>query len=902
MPAKRVKPIWIAALLSFVLILHGGPKRSFYTLENGRVIFKVTIKDGSLSKEALQIKVFPRYETNTNPVEIKTSGDFALDIMWTGWRAPEKYNNSENPIVLTKEDFIFEKAKKESSEDRVQKLSLYFKHRYSSLRLKIVYRLAPDDFFIKRKLVVQDKRNLHFLRRFSTYSAQILDRASAYKTGGYGQPAAVVTDKGGAFWGIEYPTSVNILKKNPEGELLVQCSQWMGEKISAKGVESEWTVWGITPDRRVKYWFFKYLDGIRVAPLRPYLLYNSWYDLRAPEMVKAPENVMNEENVRRIIKLFEDKLVRKHGIKLDAFVLDDGWDVYRSDWKLSEEQFPNGLQPIASLLKKMGTDLGIWFGPIGGYSHRDWRVGWMKAHGYEVVGDQLCLAGKKYKELFKRRVVEFVEKYRVGYYKWDGIQFSCSEPDHGHPTGIYSRRAVMEAVIEMCRAVREKNPGIFLNITSGTWLSPWWLKYANQIWMQGYDYGYASVPSISRRDRAITYRDYVLYDDFKRKQFWFPISNLMTHGIIKGHLQKLGGEKEPIDKFTDNAVLYFARGITMYELYISPDLLTDAEWNAIAGAIKWAKDRFSILSSYTEMIGGDPGKGEAYGYTHFKGHRGILTLRNPSMEAQIVTIKLTPEFGLEKDAANLVLERIYPNRWISPVLYRAGDEIRIKLSGFETAIYELYPLKEASVPLIAGAPFHIEKISGKDVFIRLYPGEQAAKLLNPGSVKWIEIDGKKVSDLSSLKKEIHPARRISFKKIYPDQVEFHFKLPSATREATFALLVRSENKEASLPEVKIFVEGKASQAHMEKQKGLWAWYTVSIGPEVKHVKLQFEKPLRKKWKGTVAAWLIYREKMEPVTLHIRTRKKAKDRPLLPLPYPCNLLQKVVKLAQTQLEL
>ncbi|MDQ7053134.1 MAG: alpha-galactosidase [candidate division KSB1 bacterium] len=285
--------------------------------------------------------------------------------------------------------------------------------------------------------------------------------------------------------------------------------------------------------------------------------------------------------------------------------------MYKSNWRLRPAEFPNGLRPIREALNEMGTQLGIWLGPIGGYSYRRWRVDWIREHGCETVRDQLCLAGKNYHALFKKRVVDFVARDSVGYFKWDGIQFSCSEPDHGHPVGLYSRRAVMEAVIDLCRAVREKDPDIFLNITSGTWLSPWWLKYANQIWMQGRDYGYANVPSISRRDAAITYRDVVLYENFGKNDFWFPIANLMTHGIIKGHLQKLGGEREPIDKFTDNAILYFARGVSMWELYISPNLLTDAEWDAIAGAIRWARDRFEVLM-HTAMIGGNPGRRIAF--------------------------------------------------------------------------------------------------------------------------------------------------------------------------------------------------------------------------------------------------------------------------------------------------
>lgn len=59
--------------------------------------------------------------------------------------------------------------------------------------------------------------------------------------------------------------------------------------------------------------------------------------------------------------------------------------------------------------------------------------------------------------------------------------------------------------------------------------------------MPGDDWGYAAVPSLTLKDREITYRDISLYRDFRKNDFWFPISNLMTVGIIKGHLANLGG-------------------------------------------------------------------------------------------------------------------------------------------------------------------------------------------------------------------------------------------------------------------------------------------------------------------------------------------------------------------------
>ncbi len=860
-------------LVLFSLGLWAGT-RSF-SLENSRVKLELVFENGQLLRETLWDKA--------SGFSMSTRGGFAIDVMWTGWRAPGKANNSENLVLFTDRDFVL-KGSERQNEGNAEKLILRFRarERRNPIKLVLEYSLGKGEFFVRRRLGVYDpKFGLHFLRRILVYRAELNSQFSPVKNGGYGQPVAVRSARAGAFWGLEYPAGENHLN----GKSLI-LYHFVGEKITGNTIWSEPAVFGITPDQRVKYWFFRYLDRIRVAPLRPYLLYNTWYDLRAPVMVKSPLNVLNEKNLRRIIGLFEKNMTRPYGITLDAFVIDDGWDDYRSDWRLSRERFPHGLKPIADLLARTGTKLGIWFGPIGGYSHREWRVSWMKAHGYEVVGDELCLGGKHYGELFKKRVLEFVEKYGVGYYKWDGFQFSCSEPDHGHPVGIYSRQAILGRLIEIARAVSAKNPEIFLNITSGTWLSPWWLLYANTIWMQGYDYGYSGVPSISRRDRAMTYRDYVLYDDLRRQDFWFPVANLMTHGIIKGHLQRLGGESEPIDKFAHNAVLYFARGISMYELYISPDLLTGQEWRAIADSVKWAKDRFKVLTNYTVMVGGDPGKGQAYGYVHFKGRRGIIALRNPVMEPQRLRVKLSPALGLAKGAKELVLERVYPHRWVSPVLYSAGDEVEFSLSGYETAVYEIYPLRDAGIPLVAGAEFSLKKLGKSKVEVEIYGGKARPVILNPWVVSSVKYRGKKIK-ISEIPAPEGKSAEVSYRLRKGENYRIELLLGDRTSGGTLAILVKGNG--ASLPSLSFLQNGKEVKPEVELQKNSWAWYKLPLK------KARHEIVVKKEGEGEMIPWLIYRERLAPVRLIIKTRHPVNLRPMPPSPYPPGIFVRKVRL-------
>ena len=880
-----------------------------FWLANDQVKYSLIIEQGKIVSDRLEGQSDWLSTYGKESLAVETDADFALDVMWTGWRAPGKVNNADNPVIFSKKDFLLEKQEIRELGGGGRELDIFFKGINNPFLLRMTFELEPGTFYLRRKISICDSQSgSHFLRSLWPRSSLVYGDLQVVKEGGFGQPIAFSQGEVQAFFGLEYPASENSLHAEGEGKVKILCGQEIGQKTGQDWIESESVVEALVPEKNIKRWFFGYLDKIRVAPLRPYALYNSWYDLRAAEMVKDPAQIMNEENVMRIIHLFQKNMVEKYGINLDAFILDDGWDTYKSDWVLREKEFPRGLRPIADELRKMGTNLGLWLGPIGGYSNRSWRVEWMKANGYEVVGDQMCVAGENYRKLLKKRVTDFVVNDGVGYYKWDGVQYSCSEPDHGHPVDIYSRRAVLESVLDLCRQARQKNPDIFLNITSGTWLSPWWLKYTNQIWMGGEDYGYSSVPSITRRDAAITYRDSVLYEDFREKDFWFPIANLMTHGIIKGNLQKLGGEIDPLDKFTDDVLLYFARGISMWELYISPDLLTAGEWKAIADAMSWAKDRFPILSA-TEMIGGDPKDGSTYGYVHFKGKKGIIVARNPVMEPGRLRVELAPSQGLDSQAASLVVEKIYPLRWVFPYLYAAGANLEIPLQGYETAIFEVYPLEEARVPLLAGVTFEVMKSKESSYSLKFYEAAENARLLNLEKIKAIEYEGKEFSpsDLSiSGKTQTEPVtdHSLLFRKgKKKSEIDLKFRLEKSSRESSLALLLQancdSEGKDE--PVINFFLDGKEVKANVESQKGLWAWYTIQVPPGGHLSKIQFIPSKEKEnWQGKASLWLIFEQEQEGKEIVFEMKDEAWERPMPPRPLPPGIVSKSIKLGDIKI--
>ncbi len=861
-------------------------KDKIINIDSGYYSLRIVIKKGKLVKEIISA------QTGNN--SLITNGNFKINIMWTGWHAPRVLNNSENPVDYDSSDFRFIGYSIDNNNIKTMRLDFKGKGRLN-LTISLIYQFPEGKYYFRRKIEVSrlNKGN-HFLRKIYpvNYSLKGDDDIRIVKKGGYGQPVGFLYKEKGYFFGLEYPTSFNSVKNN-----VLRCWQYIGEKIGDKPVSSDWVIVGITPDKDLKRWFFKYLDDIRVSKLKPFVLYNSWYDLEAPEMVENEKNIMNEKNTLRIYNLFKKIMMNKYKVKLDSFVLDDGWDVYRSDWRLSKKQFPNGLKPISDRLKKDGVTLGIWFGPTGGYSHRGWRLEWMKKHGYETIGTQLCFGGKKYNTLFKKRVEDFVKNDGVGYYKWDGFQFSCSENDHGHPIGIYSRRYILNKLIEVSNSVRKLNPDIFLNITSGTWLSPWWLKIADQIWMQGYDYGYAGVPSISKRDMAMTYRDYVLYDDFKKNDMWFPIANLMTHGIIKGDLQKLGGEKEPLDKFTNNAVLYFARGVSMYELYITPDLLSENEWRAITDSIKWAKENFKILSANTNMIGGNPGEKKIYGYIHFKNTKGIVAVRNPYVNSGEIEFELKTGYGVDKQAKDLVLEKIYPKRWISPVLYKTGDKIKLKLSSYETAVYKIYPISETNRVLLANIIYNRKRLNNKQETLFLYKSTGKPKILNINRLKYIKENGKKRARFTlniANEKEQDISKNINIKR-NNDKIVLSINMNKNLIAPELAILLTSSMKKQKkkFPANLIFnINDKTINPSVIKNRG-WGWFKTLLGNGKNNIVLTIKKP--EGWRGEMKIYLRYYNRIKPRMITIKSIEKTKDEKALSLPYTGSLFPVIKKI-------
>jgi hypothetical protein len=243
------------------------------------------------------------------------------------------------------------------------------------------------------------------------------------------------------------------------------------------------------------------------------------------------------------------------------------------------------------------------------------------------------------------------------------------------------------------QALRAEDPEIFLDVTTSTWLSPWWLRWADTIWEGGQDYGYLeTVPTLTERQSTMNYRDLVLYNDFVRHQVQFPMSSLWTQSVIKGTYLELGGKNESPEDWADHLVNFLGVGSQLNELYITPSLLKPAEWDALGHSLQWAAANAHPLLDNGTWVLGDPAKREPYGYLHYSPEKTILMLRNPFVRPVVAKVKLDQAAGFGAGGQPYQAEVEYPYRQALPGVFHYGDTLPVGLDGYEHRIIELRPL------------------------------------------------------------------------------------------------------------------------------------------------------------------------------------------------------------------
>lgn len=443
------------------------------------------------------------------------------------------------------------------------------------------------------------------------------------------------------FAGLETPMGLNSCKD--EGNATHIEGLWRRNTTLKAG--KTWnisSVVGLVAPKQLRRSFLAYSERERAVAWRPYPVYISWYELNIDRNnAQAPsyKGNMTVEQCADVVSHWKTHFYDKYQMAPKAFVWDDGWDQYGT-WAFNPN-FPNGFDEPANEAKKMGTGIGAWLGPVGGYGQSgEYRRAYWRSKG------GMQLSNEDYYNFFIRCCTNMIDRYDFRFFKFDGIsaQASAIGPDEGT-----RGEENAEAIISIERAVRQKRPDIFLNTTVGTWASPFWFRFTDAVWRQEGDYGEAGDQGTDR-ERWITYRDRLVYQNFIQRSPVCPINTLMTHGFI---LSRWGAVSKNMDY--DGIVremrCAFACGSGMVELYNDYKLMDEikdnqgnagALWKDLAECIKWQQEQADVLPD-AHWVGGNPWDGKkanVYGWAAWNGKKSVLTLRNPSASAQTFTTTL----------------------------------------------------------------------------------------------------------------------------------------------------------------------------------------------------------------------------------------------------------------------
>lgn len=433
---------------------------------------------------------------------------------------------------------------------------------------------------------------------------------------------------GNLFLGFENPLSQSNVTAG-------RATAWLDRDLPLRAGQSITysSVIGVARTGQMRRDFLAYIERERAHPYRTFLHYNSWYDL-------GYFTPYDQASAVDRINAFGRELTRKRGVKLDSFLFDDGWDNHKSLWKFNDG-FPNGFTPVKEAAARFSASPGVWMSPWGGYSKpKEERIAFGRAAGYEIVANGYALSGPKYYAAFRDVCMDMIRRYGVNQFKFDGT----GNVDSVFPGSRFD--SDFAAAIHLIGELRAARPDIFINLTTGTWPSPFWLAYADSIWRGGDDDNVAGVGTY--RERWITNRDAMTYQKVVQRGPLYPLNSLMLHGMIYARDHK-HLNADPGNDFRNEIRSYFGTGTQLQEMYITPSLLTQANWDDLAEAAKWSRANAGVLKD-THWIGGDPDLLEVYGWASWTPQKGILVLRNPGNREQTIPLRLQDAFELPPGA------------------------------------------------------------------------------------------------------------------------------------------------------------------------------------------------------------------------------------------------------------
>lgn len=680
------------AIIYIFFLSYGCVHKTEYIIENKFLSRTLSIDGGGLHTLNLENKISGKKVIPQDQTEFKLRISKGTAV-----------ENSD--ITLTSKDFYFTQLIKEDSDELVFLLT----NKEHGLEIEVHYELKTGNAYLNKFLKIKSEKpitlervDVEVLTLNDIYQPYQIKQITAWGPAqwrpGLGQP--LYTKQSACFMGTEFPASYNFVENNS-----AFCGYLWGKEIKPEEPYKTYkSVFGVGGNAQfIQDSFFEYIDKIRIRPLRLQVQYNSWFDFWS--------NIDKDKFAESVKKVSQELNEKRSVPPLSAFVIDDGWQNANTNWgtkvwQVNENRFDKDFSTSFANVQAAKSKLGLWVSPGCNFGARP-AVPFMREEGLEALDEYMSLAGPKYMHLLEDRILELT-KQGVSYFKLDGLfghlnrrEFDFDGADYGVPTmpqlntkdfkpaderlndskydelKTYYLVAGTERLMQIFEKQHKINPNVYIVISNGAYLSPWWLQYIDAVWM----INAGDAADGSNRTQELVYRDGVYYDTWVKEKTQFPINSVFNHEPKK---TKTGESKQ---QFSEYLWMNLSRGTGFVELYLVTRNLSEEDWDVLADGLKWTHKVFPYFK-FSKMHGGDPKKAAVYGYTGWNEKGGYASFHNPSeSKLQSYTFSFDHEFGLTAKGDYKTSSPL-ANTSLAGRIFSFGEQIKIELKPGEVKILE----------------------------------------------------------------------------------------------------------------------------------------------------------------------------------------------------------------------
>ncbi|MEO6436216.1 MAG: hypothetical protein ABIP55_10730, partial [Tepidisphaeraceae bacterium] len=508
--------------------------------------------------------------------------------------------------------------------------------------------------------------------------------------GGEGHPVYL---EGEAFAAIQHPAGMNQASKNR-----IQLAHYPGRRLPASATfTSQVALVSVAKAGHAQESFVSYIQSKCVRPKKALSVYTP---LGINNLWGACPTLDDEETLDNLNVL---EKWQKLGMRFDYYTLDLGWVDPTSDLtRFRPTGYPNGPKAIVDRVKALNMKFGLWFATSWGtQSAWDYPPAfangippgqlWREGSPLGREGITFCIGTKQYHEMLKNAALHHLKENDVRLFKFDGGDYVCNQPDHGHLPGKYSGQQRFDNLIDIAAALRAAAPDVFIMWYWGL-RSPFWALHGDLI----FESGLHMEGSATSSTPTLYYRDSVNLAQDQNAQYAKNIPPIVKDSLGVWLADNRWGNFMGKTRWREAMVMDLGRGnLFVPNLWGNVYLFSDDDVKFLARITSLAKEHEALLLHRKNILG-DPFRNEVYGYAYGESAHGLLFLNNDHFASRRAELRLDSSIGLEaKPGTPLHVVSHFPDqtRLLRPDgrNFNAGDALEVRLRPFEFLMLEVTP-------------------------------------------------------------------------------------------------------------------------------------------------------------------------------------------------------------------